>query len=374
MPHCYTPYRCKDAAMKLRIAGRALGIKTAPFPLLAPFLPLRPMLSVARANSRQDRLSVPNEGDFVSWQSLGQSFQGRISQRYVSGSIKPSRTHPGLAATEKAPVVELEVYEERDGGFHPTGQRIVRPASVCHLISDLRKPTLFSGVRVNHKKEAPDELLVYADITPDGWGGVSGKSVYENLKEIPKGKALDIRINSPGGDAFEGMAIHNIINQWKKKTNSKVIAYNDGLVASAATLIAAAADEMISASPSVFMIHRAWTIAFGNRNDFQNAIEMLDRIDDQAVKMYSAWTGMDEKEMEKLVDAQTWFDADEQLSTGFASKLSENSRAAASLGTTKPWMHLPDNFKANFAKESDGKMLSRVPNIAERAEALQDAN
>jgi ATP-dependent Clp protease protease subunit len=315
-------------------------------------------------------------GNFVSFESLGQQRSGRVLQVFTSGVIRPKAGQVAYPATEMMPVIELEVHNKVGDEYQPTGEKIIRPAHSCQSIADARRAVAYHGVMaIQRTDDVPAELVIYSDIGGYDWfsdeTGATAAKVREELAKIKSGRAIDLRINSPGGDAFEGMAIYNILAQHAKKTGAKITAYNDGIVASAATVIAMAAGEIIAGQQSIFMIHRGFTIALGNRNDLMKSVEMLDRIDGQTADLYharvkSAGKDYSREDVMAWVDAETYYDANEQVSYGFADSVFETrDKVSASYGAQRPWMHkLPDQLRQRFAPPDP----SRVP-FMERAEA-----
>ena len=314
-------------------------------------------------------------GNFVSYQSMGAQHTGRVLQIFTAGTIKPNASHSGYPASALMPVVELELHEKHGDEWHPTGNKVIRPAHATQPVSDARRAVAYHGVMLLQRSEdVPAELVIYSDIGGFDWftgdEGATAAKVKAELDKVKSGRAIDLRINSPGGDAFEGMAIYNLLAQHAKRTGAKITVYNDGIVASAATVIAMAGGEIIAGQQSMFMIHRGFTIALGNRNDLMKKIEMLDRIDGQTVDLYHSRlraVGKDpgrDRVME-MVDAETYFTAQEQVDQGFADSVFETrEQVSASYGAQRPWMHkLPDQLRQRFAPPD----TSRVP--LERAEA-----
>lgn len=314
-------------------------------------------------------------GNFVSFSSLGETRTGRVVQVFTSGTIKPAQSHSGFPASPAMPVIELELHDKAGDEWHPTGQKVIRPAHSCQPVADARRAVAYHGVMaLQRTDDVPAELVIYSDIGGFDWftgdSGATAATVREELAKIKSGRAIDLRLNSPGGDAFEGMAIYNLLAQHAKKTGAKITGYNDGIVASAATVIMMAAGEIIAGQQSMFMIHRGFTIALGNRNDLMKKIEMLDRIDGQTVDLYhsrikaTGKTTSRDKVME-MVDAETYLDANEQVNEGFADSVFETrDQVSASYGAQRPWMHkLPDQLRQRFSPPD----TSRVP--LERAEA-----
>lgn len=158
------------------------------------------------------------------------------------------------------------------------------------------------------------ELYIYDVI--DSWFGVSAEEFVKTLNNIEADEIV-IRINSPGGDAFDGRAIASAIKAHKAVITAKI----DGLCASAATTIANACDEVQMAEGSFYMIHRAWTVAMGNKADFIELSEFLDKIDNAIAKDYAGRTGLDIKEVMDMMDAETWMDATEAKEKGFINSI-----------------------------------------------------
>lgn len=82
-------------------------------------------------------------------------------------------------------------------------------------------------------------------------------------------------INSPGGDVFAGLTIVNAIQNSEHKATANVHV----MAASIAAIIALACDEVVVDENSVVMLHNCWTVADGNKEELQNAVEAMKRID-----------------------------------------------------------------------------------------------
>jgi ATP-dependent Clp protease, protease subunit len=172
--------------------------------------------------------------------------------------------------------------------------------------------------------KANDEATIYVYDVIDAYWGVSAKTFAQELAKIDA-KTIHLRINSPGGDVFEARAIAVALREHK----SKVIAHVDGYAASAASYIALAADEVEIADGAMFMIHKAWTIAFGNSDDLTEMAGLLDKIDADLVRDYVANTGNTEDQVKEWMAAETWFTADEAVENGFADRKSAEFSADA---------------------------------------------
>lgn len=143
--------------------------------------------------------------------------------------------------------------------------------------------------------------------------GVSSASIREQLAKMD-GTDLTVWINSPGGDVLEGSAIYTALKEYPGKVTIKV----EALAASAASVIAMAADELYMSPTSYLMIHRASTIALGNVDDMDEAARQLRAIDNGIVEAYRLKTGMSRARILKLMQEETWLNAKAATEMGFA--------------------------------------------------------
>ena len=123
-----------------------------------------------------------------------------------------------------------------------------------------------------------------------------------------------IRLNSGGGDVFEGIEIYNYL----KNLENKIIIEVTALAASAASIIAMAGDEIKMCTGSTMMIHEASTIAFGTKSDIQKVLNSLETIDESIVSIYAERTNTDIETVKGWVEEETWFTADEAIEVGLA--------------------------------------------------------
>lgn len=118
------------------------------------------------------------------------------------------------------------------------------------------------------------------------------------------GEAIQVEINSPGGDVFAGFEIYNMLLAHTGSVRVRVV----GMAASAASLIAMAADpgELVMCEASMLMIHNPWTLAAGNSDALREQADVLDMIRDVMVSCYMRrFTGTRE-ELERLLGEETW--------------------------------------------------------------------
>lgn len=161
------------------------------------------------------------------------------------------------------------------------------------------------------------EITIYGDIGESWWGeSISAKDIENALKNVET-DTITIRLNSPGGDAFDGIAIYNQLKNHK----AKVTAYVDGLAASAASIIAMSADELIMNTGSMMMIHEASTFTWGTKADIKKTLNALEGIDESIADIYmTRYTG-ERETLNDLVESETWFTASAAVEAGLADRV-----------------------------------------------------
>lgn len=178
------------------------------------------------------------------------------------------------------------------------------------------RAALPGGPRFMAKKaeaDEPNELFIYDVIGDDWFGGVSAKTVADAIKGFDKSKPVNVYINSPGGSVWEGAAIYNQLARFKGEKHVFV----DGLAASAASYIAMVGDKITTGFNAMWMIHNPWTIAIGNYQDLRALSDDLEKITGTYRTTYSKHTGKSIEDVTKIMDAETWYTAEEALAAGF---------------------------------------------------------
>ncbi|WP_314407361.1 head maturation protease, ClpP-related [Pseudomonas kuykendallii] len=168
---------------------------------------------------------------------------------------------------------------------------------------------------------ADDEENTISILDPIGYDYWTGEGVTaKRITGILRGMAgadVVVNINSPGGDMFEGLAIYNVLREYKGNVTVKVL----GLAASAASIIAMAGDTIQVARSGFLMIHNCWAMAVGNRHDMREFADTLEPFDEAMADIYAERTGGDLGGMQKLMDAETWINGSAAVEQGFADAL-----------------------------------------------------
>jgi ATP-dependent protease ClpP protease subunit len=175
---------------------------------------------------------------------------------------------------------------------------------------------------VAHDEEKNESTLTIYGIIGDSWwdDSTSAADVDMALKQAGSND-LVIHLNSPGGDAFDGIAIYNRL----KKHEGKVTVHVDGWACSAASVIAMAADELIMGAGSMIMIHEASTIVWGTKNHFRKEADVLEKLEDGIIDIYMMKANIEREEIKTMVDNETWFSANEAVEIGFATSTATSS-------------------------------------------------
>lgn len=185
---------------------------------------------------------------------------------------------------------------------------------------------------VNNKSDHA-EILVTGPIGGSFWdeSGTTEKAFRDALKDIPKNKPLVVGINSEGGSIQDGLGIFNAIANWEGPTTARI----DGYAVSIASIIPLAADTVQSPKSSIWMIHEPWMAAQGNAEDMLQAAAALEKHSETLLGIYEDKTGIDGKEIRKMMKAETWFRGEEAIAMGFADEPSDINAAFASFDASK---------------------------------------
>ena len=173
-----------------------------------------------------------------------------------------------------------------------------------------------AGVRA---LERGDNVITMFDIVgEDFWsgGGITAKGVAAQLRAIGD-RPVEVQINSPGGDMFEGIAIYNVLREHPQAITVKVM----GMAASAASIIAMAGDTVEIGAASFIMIHNCWVLAMGNRHDMRETADFLEPFDAAMVEVYAARSGQKAADIAKWMDAETFMSGSQAIERGFADAL-----------------------------------------------------
>ena len=128
---------------------------------------------------------------------------------------------------------------------------------------------------------------------------------------------ITVWINSPGGDCVAASQIYTMLMDYKGNVTVKI----DGIAASAASVIAMAGTKVLMAPTALMMIHNPMTAAFGDSEDMQKAIEMLNEVKESIINAYEIRTNLSRAKLSHLMSSETWMNAKKAMELGFADEL-----------------------------------------------------
>lgn len=188
------------------------------------------------------------------------------------------------------------------------------------------------------------EILLYGRIGEDIFGtdeSVTSRQVAEQLRAMGNLRAINVRINSPGGSVFHAAAIHNVL----KSHPAKVTVDIDGAALSGASLVAMAGDEIRIASNGFLMMHSARFASRGGTSDsMRKDADLLDRLTESMVGIYAARSKQTTEQVTAWLAAETWFDSKEALAAGLADKITGKLSVAADFDLSN-FTNVPPNFR-----------------------------
>lgn len=222
-----------------------------------------------------------------------------------------------------------------------------------------RRPV--SGLRIV-RNDSTDEasIFIYDEISV--WG-INAQEFVKELRALTH-PTINVRINSPGGSVFDGVAIANAL----REHSSKVITHVDGLAASIASIIAIAGSEVRMSDNAFMMIHDPWTFTMGNAEQLRRDADVLEKIGGSLVKDYMKRTGQSQDQIESWMHDETWFDAQEARDEGFIDTIvNEDEDVNDNFDISRyQFRHAP---AALMSKRSGGT----TPSIRDVERALRDA-
>lgn len=185
-------------------------------------------------------------------------------------------------------------------------------------------PERIPGIRAQARSDKPwyqfrnvaadeAELFLYEEI--GGWG-IYAEDFIAELKQVTAPK-LRVRMSSPGGSVFEGIALANALRAHPADVTVQV----DGLAASIASVIAMAADQVVVQPQAMIMVHEASGLCLGNSQDMADMAALLDKISGNIADAYAAKAGGTRDDWRQVMVNETWYTAEEAVEAGLADEM-----------------------------------------------------
>lgn len=187
------------------------------------------------------------------------------------------------------------------------------------------------------------EIDIFGDI---GTGGVTSMQFANDLRALGDVSQINLRLNSPGGAVFEGMAMYNLLKSHKARVVCTVM----GMAASMGSVVAMACDEVRMPANAVMMVHMPWGIQGGTAEAMRKYAEVLDMFGDSMLETYTAKTGKTADEIKALLEEETWMTAAQAVELGFADQVLDAVEAFGSLNSNrfKDFTKMPASAKMLF--------------------------
>jgi len=187
------------------------------------------------------------------------------------------------------------------------------------------------------------EITLVGTVGADWWGdSFSHSQVVYALSKFDGDEPITVKLNSGGGIATEGSAIHALLSSFEGEVNIVI----EGIAASAASLIAMAGDTISMADGAVMMIHDVSGITFGNSADHQKSIEALETLSNAYASVYAKRSGKSRSDARALMKDETWFTAEKAIENGFADESVEENSTEVAAFDYRMYAHAPEPLTA----------------------------
>ena len=191
--------------------------------------------------------------------------------------------------------------------------------------------------KITAQSDDEAEIMIYDVI---GWPFISADDFVRALAGITA-KTVTVRINSPGGDVFDGMAIFNAL----KTYNGKVVTRIEGIAASMASVIALAGKEVQAYANTMYMIHEPYAFTAGNQYSLRELADILEKMSGQMIDIYSSNASPGKREIAQMMKDETWLTAKEAKEKGFIDTIIDGKAAKAQFDLSM-FDNAPDIFTA----------------------------
>ena len=202
------------------------------------------------------------------------------------------------------------------------------------------------------------EIFVYGEI---GAWGVTANQFVQDLRAMDDGASpVIVAFNSIGGDLFDGLAIHNALSRLGERCTGRI----DALAASAASVAVCGAHRVVIAANAMLMIHNPYTYTGGDAEDFRRVADVLDQTLEAIIAAYKAKApDIDEAELRRMVNAETWLTASEAVALGLADEVGDGLKVSACLGqgsVLQRFQHAPAELLAQMDEEPEVELPEPV--------------
>lgn len=267
--------------------------------------------------------------DYFDWDVLNREFSQEERERLAkSGAAMPDGSYPIVTREDLENAIQAIGRAKNPDATKRHIKKRAAALGLTELIPEewggpqdsIRKPKMRASTdwfRIENKATGPADVFIYDEI---GGFGVSVGDFLAQVRELEG--PVNLHLNSPGGDVFDGMAVYAALKRREEPTTVVV----DGLAASIASVIALGADKVVMAPKAKMMIHDGWTNAAGNAQDFRKLVELLDSTSNTIASVYNDKAGGGVDFWRERMQAETWYSAEEALEAGLIDEIEGKPR------------------------------------------------
>jgi len=272
----------------------------------------------------------------------------------ATGSVVPGGCHE---TQEKARKHMAALYASEQDSSR-TGVSMARgaPWRTARRMYDLQQDHNQWYRLFRNQTSGPTQLHIFDEI---GYGGFAASDLARDLADV--NGPLEVHINSPGGDVWDGITIYNTL-----LNRNDVTVVIDGIAASIASVISCAGSTVLIAKTGTMMIHDGFTMAIGNAQDFRDAAEQLDRASNIIAGAYAERTGRPMSYWRQLMQAETWFSGQEAIDAGLVDRFADN-------GATRPVRQPVEEWDLSAAfRNADTGTQTKKPDASDDSSSDDD--
>jgi ATP-dependent protease ClpP protease subunit len=222
------------------------------------------------------------------------------------------------------------------------------------------KPKPWFRVENAFKGEGDKEVTpvyIYDEIGDSWFGGTSAADFIKMIGTIETAK-IELHLNSPGGDIFDGVAIYNALHAHPAEVDVIV----DALAASAASFIAQAGDTVTMTKGSMMMIHDGSGMVWGNASDMRTMAELLDKLSNNIASIYADRAGQSTEFWRNLMIEEVWYDAQEAVDAGLADTVAGDTKAEDDAAAQNKWDLSVFNYAGRAGAPNPFSVRQRIAN------------
>lgn len=214
------------------------------------------------------------------------------------------------------------------------------------------------------KGSSSAEIAIYEEI---GYWGIRAKQFLRDIKDLGNVNHITLRMNSPGGEVFDGLAIYNILKNHPATVHANI----EGIALSMGSVIVMSADTIEIADNGLYMIHNPWGFAFGDAPALRKTADVFDKLKDSSIIAYQRKVSDSHETLSKLMDEETWYNAEEALAAGFVDSITDSVAVDASYDLSQ-FRNMPESCPYSVAGGKEFKI--KVDDTEENRQLLNQKN